>query len=190
MRTTTVLTLALALGLALTTAAQPLTRAQQGRVELGKCYATCYDRAYQTKTATDRQLLRLADLLLNPEFWELSSKSRDMTFDREAERICDRVLDEVQQMDACNAGCVDIEAAYGVTNSQARRRFQARLTTRTNNLRAAGLWIGYDRIAPNFDAACTQWINGEAGQAVGAGVLRHIGRARESVADHHDDISN
>ena len=76
--------------------------------------------------------------------------------------LCEEMQDQVRLMDGCNAGCMDVEAAYGATASEARKRFKHIFDEARQPLEAVGLWIDYDSSPVSgtaaFDTACDAFL--------------------------------
>ena len=145
--------LALALALIVSTASQAqqrnLTRAQEGRVEVAKCYARCL------KSAEPMTYVRIALDALDGK-WSTS------TFQYVA---CLNDQTVAQRQDACRSGCVDIEATYGVRSSYIRTRYLWHFNSHIREVRAAGLWNAWNRFPePGSDAfirACARYIQSQ-----------------------------
>lgn len=154
------------------TAAQNLNKIQEGRAEAGKCHATCMDRAERTALALYERVDRLTDLLISDEYFELTVASRNELVALEETAICSLAQDHVRNLDGCHAGCLDVEAAYGVRahSSLARNRFQELLNAERDALQQVGLWQDYRRTptaGSAFDLACDRyWNEGSAGAGI------------------------
>ena len=181
---------ALALGLtspAAMVAAQNLTKSEEGRVEVGKCYALCMDRADRTALALYARVDRLTDLLISDEYFELTVASRNELVTLEETAICSLAQDHVRGLDGCYAGCVDLESAYGVRSSQARNRFRELLISERDALRQVGLWQDYQRTATvgtDFDLACDRYWSdsGSAGVSRIAALPARVRAAEQRMA--------
>ena len=151
-------------------AAQNLTRAQEGRTAVAGCHAACMDRAQTTSLALYARADRLTDLLISDEYHALTEASQNLAVDGEKTYICLLGQDYVRSLDACQAGCVDLEDAYGVRSSHARNRFRDLLARESAVLREVGLWSGY-RNSPAggsdaFAQACSAyWDDGASGSS-------------------------
>ena len=64
---------------------------------------------------------------------------------------CVNVQAGAQALDACRAGCADIEAAYGVRSSYIRTRFHYFANAAFWEARASGLWTACSRF-PAIDS--------------------------------------
>ena len=143
-------------------AAQNLTKPQEGRAEVGKCYAACMAGGHQTALALYERVDRLTDLLISDEYFELTVASRGELVALEETTICSLAQDHVRGLDACQASCVDVETAYGVASSQARDRFRQVLTSERNALTQVGLWRDFRRTpsaGQDFAIACDRYWN-------------------------------
>ena len=149
--------------------AQNLNPAQEGRVAVAQCYATCMDRSQRTALALYERVDRLSDLLISDEYFKLTNASQDAVVRLEETAICALAQDHVRGMDACHVGCVDVEFAYRVSASHARARFLQVLNAERGALQDVGLWNGHAHSPASgarFDAACDRyWEDGEDGQA-------------------------
>ena len=106
--------------------AQQLTRSQAGRVAVAQCYARCTEMVYAQVPARARFVLDGLDGEWNLAEFLLAA--------------CVVVQSDVQALDMCRAGCLDIEAAYGWRSSHIRSRFSAAYNAAVRDARAAGLW--------------------------------------------------
>lgn len=176
---------------AFATPAENLTKSQAGRVAVGQCYATCMDRSQRTALALYARVDRLSDLLISDEYFALTDASQDAVVQVEETAICALAQDHVRGMDACQVGCVDVEFAYGVSNSHARTRFLHVLNAERGALQEVRLWNGHAHSpasGPRFDAACDQyWESGDGGQAGSpasriAAVPAAVGKSRAKPA--------
>ena len=123
-----------------------LTRAQEGRAEVAKCYARCLVAA-EPMTGT-----RIALDALDGE-WSTDAFQYATCLSDQA---------TAQRQDACSSGCRDIELAYGVRASYIRTRYYWHLNRALRNVRAAGLWTAWNRFPdPGSDAfirACARYV--------------------------------
>ena len=80
------------------------------------------------------------------------------------EEACELAQNFAQAVEACRAGCIDIETAYDFRSSQARAHFGRIRTEALREVRAARLWISPSetprRGTEAFAAACQRYING------------------------------
>lgn len=144
----TVLCWAAALG-AMTAGAQNLDKQEEGRVAVGQCYAACMDKALQSALATQENSMRLTELLISDDFFQLTDDSRDEFIRLYRLDVCLLVQNHIRGLDACHAGCVDVERAYGVGGTNARSRFYGLLRAERQALQDVGLWQDY-RTFPVF----------------------------------------
>ena len=139
--------------------AQTLTREEEGRAAVGRCYQVCLG----TTSSAPRLFAQLAappagGVVLDDE----DPPPAFIVFDQSA--ICEAAIAQVRDMDGCYAGCVDIELAYGVRTSSARDRFLHVFRAERDALRAAGLWTDYRTPPPagdDFDAACNAYLDSD-----------------------------
>ena len=155
--TNTVLCWAAALGSA-TAGAQNLDKTEEGRVAAGQCYATCMDKALRSAATTQEKSTRLTELMISDDFFQLTDASQDEFIRLYRLDVCLLAQNHVRGVDACYAGCVDVERAYGVGGTNARSRFFELLHDDWQALRDVGLWQDY-RTFPvfgsvEFEAAC------------------------------------
>jgi len=122
-----------------------LTRAQEGRAEVAKCYARCLD---SPEPMTE---IRIALDALDGE-WSTAAGQYV---------VCLNAQVTAQRQDACSWGCRDIEAAYGVNSGAIRHRYYWHLNRALRSVRASGLWTAWNRFPdPGTDAfirACARY---------------------------------
>ena len=145
---TTVLCWAAALGTA-TASAQNLDKAEEGRVAVGQCYATCMEKAFRSASNTQEKSTRLTELMISDDFFQLTDDSQDEFIRLYRLDVCLLAQNHVRGVDACYAGCVDVERAYGVGGTNARSRFYRLLSDDRHALQDVGLWQDY-RTFPVF----------------------------------------
>ena len=133
----------------MTVGAQNLGRAEEGRLVVGQCYATCMDKALQSAATTQEKSTRLTELLISDDFFQLTDDSQDEFIRLYRLDVCLLAQNHVRGIDACYAGCVDAERAYGVGGTNARSRFYRLLRDDRRALQDAGLWTDY-RTFPVF----------------------------------------
>ena len=187
----TVLALALAI-LPAAAAAQILSKSEEAQLAVGQCYSACIARAGQGvlepfmppgfiaeplgEGGIFEKLVGEAVSGSNPDddgdgahSGSSDSDDGDADDDDWGDVIaisntgwCEEVQDQVRLMDGCNAGCLDVEAAYGATASEARKRFKHIFEEARAPLEAAGLWTGYDSSpvpgSGAFEAACEAFL--------------------------------
>ncbi|MDE0040384.1 MAG: hypothetical protein OXU77_22900, partial [Gammaproteobacteria bacterium] len=140
---------ALAVFAAVTAGAQNLSRAGEGQVVVGQCYAACVDKAFKSAATTQQKSTRLTELMISDDFFQLTDQSQDDFIALYRLDVCLLAQNHVRGVDACHAGCIDMELAYGVTGSNARSRFHGLLRDDRKALQDAGLWQDY-RTFPVF----------------------------------------
>ncbi|MDD9981672.1 MAG: hypothetical protein OXU81_10000 [Gammaproteobacteria bacterium] len=122
-----------------------LTRAQEGRAEVAKCYARCL------AAAEPMTQVRIALDALDGE-WS-TAVLRYV--------VCENDQVIAQRQDACSSGCRDIEVSYGVRSSYIRTRYYWHLNRALRDLRTSGLWNAWNRFPdPGTDAfirACARY---------------------------------
>ena len=149
--TNTVLCWATALGTA-TAGAQNLDRWEEGRVAIGQCYAACMDKAFKSAETTQEKSTRLTELMISDDFFQLTDQSQDDFIALYRLDVCLLAQNHIRGVDACNAGCIDFELAYGASGSNARSRFSRLLADERKPLQDAGLWQDY-RTFPVFGSS-------------------------------------
>ncbi|MCE2459822.1 MAG: hypothetical protein J4F38_03475 [Pseudomonadales bacterium] len=132
-----------------TTEAQNLGKAEEGRAVVGQCYAKCMDKAFRSVAATQERSTRLTELMISDDFFLLTDDSQDDFIALYRLDVCLLAQNHVRGIDACYAGCVDVERAYGVGGTNARSRFYRLLRDDRLALQDAGLWQDY-RTFPVF----------------------------------------
>ena len=137
--------------------AQTLTKEEEGRAAVGRCYQFCLAGASSVRRLFDQLSPLAGGLIVDDE-----DPPAFIAFDQSA--ICEAAIAQVRDMDGCYAGCVDIELAYGVRASSARNRFLQVFHAERDALRDAGLWTDYRTPAPtgdDFDAACNAYLDSD-----------------------------
>lgn len=134
---------------ATTVGAQNLSKEEEGRLVVGQCYAKCMDKAFQSTATTQEKSTRLTELLISDDFFQLTDDSQDDFIALYRLDVCLLAQNHVRGIDACYAGCVDVERAYGVGGTNARSRFYRLLRDDRLALQDAGLWTDY-RTFPVF----------------------------------------
>ena len=163
--TNTALCWATALGTA-TAAAQNLDKTEEGRVVVGQCYATCMEKAFQSTSTTQQKSTRLTELMITDDFFQLTDASQDEFIRLYRLDVCLLAQNHVRGVDACYAGCVDVERAYGVGGTNARSRFYRLLSDDRQALQDVGLWRDYRTFpvfgSPEFEDACERLYDNAA----------------------------
>ncbi|MYA15292.1 MAG: hypothetical protein F4089_11670 [Gammaproteobacteria bacterium] len=149
---------ALAVFAAATTGAQNLSTAREGRVVVGQCYAACMDKAFKSAATTHEKSTRLTELMISDDFFQLTDQSQDDFIALYRLDVCLLAQNHIRGVDACYAGCVDVDQAYGLPGSNARSRFYQLLREERQPFQDAGLWQDY-RTFPvfgsyDFEDAC------------------------------------
>ena len=143
-----------------TVGAQNLSKTAEGRIAVGQCYATCMDKAFKSAATTQENSTRLTELMISDDFFQLTDQSQDDFIALYRLDVCLLAQNHVRGVDACYAGCVDIERAYDVGGTNARSRFYRLLRDDRQALQDAGLWHDY-RTFPvfgsyEFEDACNR----------------------------------
>ena len=169
-------------------AAQILSKSEEARLAVGRCYSACIARVGQACVEPPIPPGFIAEPMGEGGLFErlvggASSSSSDDDGDSGSSDDddgdyddddwghvvaisnsgwCEEIQDQVRLMDGCNAGCMDVEAAYGATTSEARERFKHIFDEARAPLEAAGLWTGYDSSPVQgtaaFDTACDAFL--------------------------------
>ena len=146
------------LSLASVAHAQTLTKAEEGRKEVGNCYRMC-----MADDGGDGDSWTIA---WQDQFWANWRDSATWT-DEEwtgfltdwKQTGCARIQAELLEAYGCRHACYDVERAYHFTSSAARRVFLRSYKDLMDDLQASGLWVTNDRDYPRpgtgaFNTAC------------------------------------
>ena len=130
-----------------------LSKAQEGRAEIAKCYRHCMESGAEYELKSIDTVLRFSDVTGIPGTLE------DLCFAAQSTMI---------YTDACKAECYDIEQAYGVSRSAARTRFLRQYADLKSGLARAGLWVAWNKYpeygTQAFTTACNRYAYSEAPQ--------------------------
>ena len=167
-------------------AAQVLSKSEEARRAVGQCYSACMagigrgslDAARPALVASPPGMGPIGGIF-GPDFDDANDDDDDYDgddgddYDDEGWRgfvafsnsaLCGESQNQIRLMDGCNAGCMDVEAAYPATESEARKRFKHLFAEARKPLEAAGLWIDYDTSpaqgTPAFERACDSFMEG------------------------------
>ena len=158
--------------LAASVSAQNLTKAEEGRAALGACYGTCLRDGLQAgKNMVLERADRLFELLVkNPsDVILLSPELLESGLQYEQRAFCTVFAGTYNYLDECQAGCVDIEMAYGVNTSSARNKFHAAKRSVRGDLQSAGFWDDTGNRPLSGDAlttACDTFWESEAASSL------------------------
>ncbi len=100
-----------------------LTKAQEGRREVGRCYSECTARYASASVATARSFSNWQEVVISDAFANLDPATQAATEEVLRLLFCGLSGVQVEDMRSCRDGCIDVEAAYGVRSSRARSRF-------------------------------------------------------------------
>ncbi len=141
--------------------AQNLTKTEGGQIAVGQCYATCSDRSFKSGLALINQLNYVTSMVISEDFEIQATSAQDELFLGQQRLVCSLMQAHVGGMDACLAGCTDIETAYGVKSSNARSRFHLAFREERKILVDTGLWIDYKTpvLGASFNRACDNFWN-------------------------------
>lgn len=139
-------------------AAQNLSKTGEGQAVVGQCYAACMDKAFNSAATTQQKSTRLTELMISDDFFQLTDQSQDDFIALYRLDVCLLAQNHIRGVDACYAGCVDVDQAYGLPGSNARSRFYQLLREERQPFQDAGLWQDY-RTFPvfgsyDFEDAC------------------------------------
>ena len=102
---------------------QVLTKAQEGRMEVGQCYSACMARYANTSAVANRRFIDWWVFTSSDEFAGLAVDVQEDAFVAFENTYCRQYWLVLQDLRTCRDGCLDIEAAYGQRTSRARTRF-------------------------------------------------------------------
>ena len=157
--------------------AHPQTDPKDARASLGQCYSRCILQAATSGIAVDFPLgvvgaiatpgAGAAPVADDPD--DDSDGPVDF-FPGYGEYICSAAQTNARILDGCRAGCQDIERAYGVRRSEARKRFLHLFDATLQPLIDSGLWVDYASSptpdTPAFDTACGLYLHDQGGGPV------------------------
>ena len=126
------------------------------RAAVGQCYSACYERSHASGMLLVRKLERLNDFNVS-DLAPGDHRALDWIV-AEVHAFCAIGVQNVLDMDACNAGCADMQAS-GPVSSLAKSRFQRAFRLERDALRQIGLWNRNYTDAPTGDdlvAACNE----------------------------------
>ena len=138
-----------------------LTKSQEGRREVGKCYSACMGANYEGSLG--------AFVGFESLYWDNWRDSGDWTKDQwnsflssYRRTYCTMAQYELIVDYTCWQGCIDVERAYGTATSSARNAFRHEILQSISRLKNVGLWKNTNRDAPEpgtaeFNAACSAW---------------------------------
>ena len=153
--------------LALPVSGQHLSRQQAGRVAVAQCYAQCTEMAYAQIPARARLTL--------------DGLAGEWNYAEFLLAVCVVIQSDVQALDMCRAGCLDIEAAYEWRSSHIRSRFVAAYNATVRDARVAGLWNQWndfpDTDSDRFARACARYFEAAASRS------KQFAQVREDEVD-------
>ena len=164
-------------------AAQVLSKSEEARRAVGQCYSACMARIGRGSLEAVTPALVASPPgmgpiggIFGPDFEDANEDDDDTggdDYDDESwpgflafsnSALCGESQNQIRLMDGCDAGCMDVEAAYPATESEARKRFKHLFAEARKPLEAAGLWIDYDTSpaqgTPAFEQACDRFMEG------------------------------
>ena len=136
---------------ALSVNAQDLTKAEQGRLDVTRCYITCAD-----------QIGRMVPAYFSTALISESTHSVDFGY---REVWCESLQIMMNTADTCQAGCRDLEQVYGPVKSYAKTRYQRFFYDIKADLVESGLWTAYNDYPRSnnspwaFSQACDRYLD-------------------------------
>ncbi len=130
---------------------QEFTKAEQGHLDVSKCYITCSDQIA-------RMIPAFIVIMQNAEVNEYSVTYEGRTL------WCYSTQIMMNAADTCQAGCRDLEAVYGPINSWAKTRYRSSFNNIKDDMVESGLWTNYKNYPdPNdspfaFEQACDRFL--------------------------------
>ncbi len=123
-----------------TTSTAVLSKAERGKAMIGLCYSTC---AHRYQKATIHMLESFDDA------------------DEDGQQ-CFMAQTFIRSIDACAAACADVERVFGITESEAKNRFNSMVAVMQEDFESSGLWTAHDDFAARgsaeFETACEAFI--------------------------------
>jgi len=165
-----------------------LTKAEAGRAAVGQCYSRCMADLYeigQDVVAQQERLLALALQASDALF--LDESFADVLTEYTSDALCLSAQNYVRFGDACQSGCVDVEASWGVRSSGARARYNFEFARDRDILADAGLW-GNFRTSPAigttaFRRACNAFVASQSAPGtLHSRLLGHINSTKARAA--------
>ncbi len=146
----------------LTGAAQAaeLTLAQEGRIKVSQCYATCL---------ADATRLYPTYLGASLDVWEAFLEGKPDAANDFREWACDFTQIRMTAIDTCESSCRDMQTVYGTINSWAKTRLLYVFNRYKAAVKQAGLWSSYKdfprRGTYEFVLACDRYFDEVGGGA-------------------------
>ena len=100
-----------------------LTKAQEGRKEVGQCYSTCTERYAKGFSAAAIGFSKWWEIGISDDYLNLDRASQESTTDALELTYCALLAAALEDMRSCRDGCADVEVAYSYRISHARTRF-------------------------------------------------------------------
>ena len=123
-----------------TTSTAVLSKAEREKAMIGLCYSTCAHR-YQKATI---DMLEVAG-----DVFEVGQR-------------CFMAQTFIRSIDACGASCTDVERIFGITESEAKNRFNSLAADVRENFETSELWTAHNDFAARgsaeFETACEEFI--------------------------------
>lgn len=102
---------------------QVLTKAQEGRREVGQCYSACTDRYADKGSAAASAFADWIAYIFSDQYASLTTEEQEAAYNAFETTFCGLYWFSLQDMRACRDGCIDVENAYGFRTGRARARF-------------------------------------------------------------------
>ncbi len=100
-----------------------LTKAQEGRKEVGQCYSVCTERYVKGFSAAAIGISKWWEIGISDDYLNLDMASQESATDALGVTYCALLAAALEDMRSCRDGCADVEAAYSYRTSRARTRF-------------------------------------------------------------------
>ncbi len=138
-----------------TTSTAVLSKAERGKAMIGLCYSTC---AHRYQKATIHMLESFDDA------------------DEDGQQ-CFMAQTFIRSIDACAAACADVERVFGITESEAKNRFNSMAAVMQEDFESSGLWTAHDdftaRGTAEFETACEEFLGYCTGSNKGSAQCRY-----------------
>ena len=109
--------------------------------EVGQCYSSCMERAFETGKAAQDVFVGISDAMASADIRSLPEEKFEEWFSVATDNYCRHLQAHLVAIDACKAGCEDLEFGYRRTiASKAKRHFRQLYDRHTGIVRSEGLW--------------------------------------------------
>ena len=164
---------------------QSITTAQEGRLAVAQCYSDCIalaaesDHVYNALMQAELSSFRrtLADVGAGNRRQADANGQRDDF----VALLCSSKQAWLYEAESCRSGCLDVEAVYPSTPSNARKTFNEALNRSKATLGRSGLWVrdyasSPKAGTPRFDAACQRHMDQLRGNGSSSAASAFINR--------------